>query len=321
MTTNRNQIVGSGVGRACVRWRNPIAIRTPSCISGVPGTAHSWKIIGGRSRTLTWGGTPVRLTANNGQGGNPKFVAERVPISRGHIFVRFADDQLILLKSPRATERVRDSMTRFIEDELKLKVNREKTEVGSLRSLKFLGFKLTRTKEGTGIAIHPKAIKKFKKRVIAITKRNRGVSLERVLSELKSYMKGWIGYFGVCPSDNTLKMLDDWVRRRVRQYAYKQWKTKYNRVRNLKRLCPKYFRASDGAVLLEWTKVCWGVVRSNSYWHAVRNPAVHQAMSNSWLKEQGMFYLLDDWSAVKERWTNRRMPQGKSGGVRGQPTD
>ena len=116
---------------------------------------------------------------------------------RGHVFVRSADDQLILLKSPRATERVRDSMTRFIEDELKLKVNSDKTETGSLRRLKFLGFKLTRTKEGTGITIHQKAIKKFKRRIIAITKRNRGVSLERVPSELKSYMKGWIGYFGV----------------------------------------------------------------------------------------------------------------------------
>lgn len=226
---------------------------------------------------------------------------------RGHVFVRFADDQLILLKSPRATERVRDSMTRFIEDELKLKVNREKTETGSLRSLKFLGFKLTRTKEGTGIAIHPKAIRKFRKKVVAITKRNRGISLGRMLSELRAYMRGWIGYFGACSSDNTVKKLDEWVRRRVRQYIYKQWKKKYNRVRNLKRLCPKYLRAPDGAVPLEWTKMCWGVVRSNSYWHAVKNPAVHQAMSNSWLREQGMYFLMDDWSAVKERWANRRM--------------
>jgi RNA-directed DNA polymerase len=240
---------------------------------------------------------------------------------RGHIFCRFADDQLILLKSPRATERVRDSMIRFIEEELKLKVNREKTETGSLRHLKFLGFKITRTKKGTGIAIHPKALSKFKKRVIAITKRNRGISVEGMLSELNSYTKGWIGYFGACSSDYAIKTLDEWMRRRVRQYIYKQWKKKYNRVRNLKRLCPDYLRTPVGSVTIEWVKMCWGAVRTDSYWHAAKSKAISQALTKRYLKGQGMYFLMDGWSAVQERWTNRRLLRGLAGGVRGQPGD
>ena len=108
--------------------------------------------------------------------------------SRGLHFVRFADDSLIMVRSPKAAERVCESVTRFMEDGPKLKVNRDKTEIGSPKSLKFLGFKLARTKRGTGLTPHPKSIKRFKKRVRALTKRNRGVSVERMLGESASYI-------------------------------------------------------------------------------------------------------------------------------------
>lgn len=239
--------------------------------------------------------------------------------SRGLLFCRFADDSLILVRSRRAAERVRDSVTKFLEKDLKLKVNREKTEIGSPKTLKFLGFKLSRTSSGTGLTPHQKSIRKFKKTVRRITKRNRGVSLDVLLKELRLYMKGWIGYYGATNSDNKIKGLDEWVRRRVRQYIYKQWKNKYTRVRNLISMCPPYMRTPDGSPIISWVKQCWGVVRSNSYWHAVKNRVVHTALSNPWLKERGMFFLMDDWKAVKERWTTRRMPSGTYGGVRGQP--
>ena len=132
-------------------------------------------------------------------------------------------------------------------------------------------------------------------------------------------MKGWIGYYGATTSSNRFKELDEWVRRRVRQFIFKKWKNKYTRVRNLMALCPPYWQMPNGRPTLEWVQQCWGAVRSDSYWQAVKHSAVHKSMNNSWLKGQGMFFLMDDWEAVKERWTNRRMPSGTYGGVRGQP--
>lgn len=240
---------------------------------------------------------------------------------RGLAYTRFADDTLILVKTKRSAERVCQSMTNYIEKNLKLKVNREKTEIGSPKTLKYLGFKLVRVSSGTGLTPHRKSIIKFRKRIITITKRNRGVSADRVPSELKSYMKGWISYYGATTSNNQIKRLDEWVRRRVRQYVYKQWKNRYTRVRNLTSLCPKYMLCPDGKPVTEWVKGCWGTTKTNSYWHAVKNKIVHEAMSNKWLKSKGMYFMMDDWEAVKERWTNRRMPSGMYGGLRGQPAE
>ena len=240
--------------------------------------------------------------------------------SRGLPFVRFADDSLIMVRSPRAAERVCESVTRFIEGELKLKVNREKTEIGSPRTLKFLGFKLARTKKGTGLTPHPKSIKRFKKRVRALTKRNRGVSVERMLGELASYMRGWIGYFGATTSDNVIKVLDEWVRRRVRQYILKSWKKRYNKFRRLRSLCPEYFRMPDGSVAMEWVHSCWACAMDGSPWHASSRKASQAGLTKRKLADMGMYYMMDDWKAVEERWTNRRLPsRGTTGGVRGQP--
>lgn len=215
--------------------------------------------------------------------------------ARGLHFCRYADDSLILVRTPRAAERVCESVTRFIEGKLKLRVNREKTEIGSPRNLKFLGFKLTRVQAGTGLTPHPKAVRKFKKRVRAITKRNRGVSFETMLRELASYMRGWIGYFGATTSDNLIRRLDEWVRRRVRQYLFKQWKRKYRRFRALRALCPEFYKAPDGSVTLDWVKLCWACAKQDSYWHASDSPAMKMGASNSWLREQGMFFLMDGW--------------------------
>lgn len=236
---------------------------------------------------------------------------------RGLAFVRFADDTLILVRTRRSAERVCQSMTNYIEKNLKLKVNREKTEIGSPKTLKYLGFKLVRTSSGTGLTPHGKSVAKFRKRVIAITKRNRGVSSERMLSELKSYMKGWISYYGATTSSKRIERLDEWARRRVRQYIYKQWKNRYTRVCNLKPLCPRYMLTPDGKPTLDWVKMCWAATKTNSYWHAVMNRTIHNAMSNEWLRSEGMYFMMDDWEAIKERWASRRMPFGTYGGVRG----
>lgn len=219
--------------------------------------------------------------------------------ARGLRFCRYADDSLILVRTPRAAERVCESVTRFIEKELKLRVNREKTEIGSPRSLKFLGFKLTRVSGGTGITPHRKSVVKFKKRIRQITKRNRGISLETMLKELETYMRGWISYYGATTSDNLFKQLDMWIRRRVRQFIFKQWKKRYKRFRALKALCPAYLRMPDDSVSLEWVKLCWSGAMQDSYWHASNNPAVKKGLSNMWLSEHGLYSLVEGWTARK----------------------
>lgn len=216
--------------------------------------------------------------------------------ARGLHFCRYADDSLIMVRTPRAAERVCESVTRYIEEELKLRVNREKTEIGSPRNMKFLGFKLTRVKDGIGLTPHPKAVAKFKRKVIAITKRNRGVSFEQVIEELNQYTRGWMGYFGITSSDNLFKKLDEWIRRRVRQFLFKSWKKRYNRFRKLKSLCPEQWKCPDGSITLDWVRACWSTAMRGSYWQASNTLAMKQGVSNRWLSNQGMYFLVNGWN-------------------------
>ena len=133
----------------------------------------------------------------------------------------------------------------------------------------------------------------------AITKRNRGISFEQVVGELNLYLKGWLGYYGAVSSANTFISLDGWIRRRLRQYVFKQWKKSYNRFRRLKALCPAYFRCPDDSITLDWVRLCWACAKTDSYWRAANNPAIKQGLSNRWFAEQGLYSLADGWN---ERW-------------------
>ena len=221
------------------------------------------------------------------------------------------------MKTLRAGERVCESVTKYLENDLKLKVNREKTHVGSPRNYPFLGFILTRKVKGSGIRPHSSKVKAFKKRVREITKRNRGRQFELILDELNRYLRGWFNYYGLTTSDELVVVLDGWIRRRLRQYIIKQWKRKYTIVRNLKQRCPPSFQCPDGSVSMQWTYMTWGVVKHDGWWQRSNSPAVQQALSNRWFREQGLYTLSDNWDKVKERWFNRRVPNGMHGGVRG----
>ena len=161
-----------------------------------------------------------------------------------------------------------------------------------------------------------KSIKRFKDTVRRITKRNRGRSLGQILAELRTYMRGWIGYFGIA-SPYQIRDLDGWVRRRVRQYILKQWKRKYTKFSNLYGLCPERYRFPDGTPSLYWKRGCWGVAKMAGYWGPSGSPLVVKAMGNEWLRNQGMYFMLDDLKKVKERCLNRPLPEGTVGGVRG----
>jgi RNA-directed DNA polymerase len=142
---------------------------------------------------------------------------------RQHRFVRYADDCNIYVASERAGKRVMQSVTRFIQRRLKLKVNEAKSAVARPQERKFLGFSFT----GGAVVkrrIAPKALLRCKQRVRELTRRTQGISVEQRTKELTSYLRGWKSYFGYCQTPSVLQGLDQWIRRRLRSVIWKQWK-------------------------------------------------------------------------------------------------
>ena len=136
--------------------------------------------------------------------------------------MRYADDCNIYVRSRRAGERVKRSITCFITRRLKLKVNEQKSAVARPVERKFLGFSFTLREAKRRIAA--KAIVRFKQKVRVLTSRTRGISMERMAKELANYLRGWKGYFGFCETPSVLESLDQWTRRRLRSVIWKQWK-------------------------------------------------------------------------------------------------
>ena len=150
-----------------------------------------------KSGVLT-NGLLTKTTEGTPQGGNLSPLLSNIYLtsfdrlleSRGHKFVRYADDCNIYVKSARAAERVMESCIKYLEKKLKLRVNREKSKIGSPSRVKFLGFSFYKTKKRTGIRPHQKTINRFKDRVRQITSRSRGRSIGQVLRELKVFTTG-----------------------------------------------------------------------------------------------------------------------------------
>ncbi|WP_454625008.1 group II intron reverse transcriptase/maturase [Bradyrhizobium cenepequi] len=153
---------------------------------------------------------------------------------RGHRFVRYADDCNIYVRSQKAGERVMAGIEKFLEKRLKLKVNKVKSAVAKPSVRKFLGFSFTGGKEPRR-RIAPQAAARFKARARELTRRMGGRSLARVIKELSIYLSGWRGYFGFCQTPSVLRALDEWIRRRLRAIAWKQWKRGPARFAELRR--------------------------------------------------------------------------------------
>jgi RNA-directed DNA polymerase len=142
---------------------------------------------------------------------------------RGLRFARYADDCNVYVRSRRAGDRVMESLKRFLITKLKLKVNEQKSAVARPWERKFLGFSFT----NAGVPkrrIARQAVDRFKGRIRELTRRTRGVSIERMATELSRYLRGWIGYFGKCQTPSVLQSLEEWTRRRLRSVIWKQWK-------------------------------------------------------------------------------------------------
>src|SRR5919201_6874668 len=145
-----------------------------------------------------------------------------------------ADDCNIYVRSQKAGQRVMAGIEKFLAKRLKLKVNKAKSAVAKPSVRKFLGFSFTGGKQPRR-RIAPQAVARFKARVRELTRRTCGKSLSQVAKELSTYLVGWRGYFGFCQTPSVLRALDEWIRRRLRAIAWKQWKRGRTRFAQLRR--------------------------------------------------------------------------------------
>jgi len=154
---------------------------------------------------------------------------------RGLQFVRFADDCVIYVKSKRAGDRVKESITRFISRKLKLKVNETKSGVIQPGYSKYLGFGFTHHKAAPKIRIHSKSLQRFRRRVRELTQRTRGRSIGQIVWKLNEYLRGWWAYFSLNEAPTAVRTLNAWILRRLRAYIWKQWKLPKTKLRELRK--------------------------------------------------------------------------------------
>ena len=197
---------------------------------------------------------------------------------RGHDFCRYADDCNIYVGSKKAGERVMESLIKFIEQKLKLKVNRKKSGVRHCSTAKFLGYTLL---PGGNVRVSDVSIKRFKDKVREITKRNRGVKFEQVIRELNTVITGWTNYFHLANRWlSTIRDIDGWIRRKLRCYRLKQLGRKYT-----------IFKFLRGLGIPENTS--WNVVMySGGWWNMSKKRAVGKAMGITWFAQLGLQSVL-----------------------------
>ena len=195
---------------------------------------------------------------------------------RGHCFVRYADDFSIYVRSQKAGERVKKSISTFITSKLKLKVNEQKSTVCEVNKTVLLGH--TILKDGN-LIIAKENVERLKTSIRKITKRNRGVSFERIILELNSKLRGWFEYFKHAKNKGLFRGLDAWIRRKLRCFRIKQTKRTIGLVRFLKKQGIETYQS-------------WIIALSGKgWWRKSAAPQIHQAMNNSWFIEQKLFNL------------------------------
>ena len=197
---------------------------------------------------------------------------------RGVPCIRYADDIVLLAKSERAAERLLESSTKYLEETLKLKVNREKSRtvsVFAIRNFKFLGFCYGKNGKGIYIRVHGKSWKKAKEKLRRITSRSRCGSIVQTMEKIKVYMRGWLNYYGIADMKNNIESLNGWLYRRIRMCIWKQWKQPRTRMRKLIGLGVD----SHYAATIAYDR--------KGYWFNAGNKAVNWALSKERLIIQG----------------------------------
>jgi RNA-directed DNA polymerase len=205
--------------------------------------------------------------------------------ARAHAFIRYADDISVYVKSEKAAQRVKESTTEYLEKELKLRVNREKSKVSEAQVSTLLGFSFYRDKEGWGIKIAPKSLKRIKEKIRAKTKRNDPSNTGEKIKKLEAIIEGWVNYFRIARAKSAMQKLDEMVRCRLRTGIWKQWKRPRTRIRNLRKLGASQRNAE------KWGNLSWG------YYRMAHHHALQTTVTNVRLQRLGYvgFYNYYYW--------------------------
>jgi len=194
---------------------------------------------------------------------------------RGHSFVRYADDVSLYVGSEKAARRVMEGISEHIEKKLKLRVNREKTQVSQAQQSNLLGFSFYRSKGQWETRIAPKSLKRIKEKIRAKTKRNDPSNTEEKIKRLEAMIEGWVNYFRIARAKSVMQGLDEMVRHRIRSGKWKQWKGPWTRIRNLRKLGASQRNAE------RWGNSSWGCYRMGNH------PAMSTTLTNKRLQLMG----------------------------------
>ncbi|WP_141502184.1 group II intron reverse transcriptase/maturase [Paenibacillus luteus] len=204
-------------------------------------------------------------------------------------FVRYADDCNIYVKTWKAGHRVMKSVTSFIEERLKLKVNREKSAVNRPWKRKFLGFTFSWDKKNPRIRIAKPSLERVKAKIKAITSRSKSIPIEMRVKELNQYLTGWCGYYALTDTKSVFQELEEWTRRRLRMCVWKQWKLPKTKVRKLMSLGVPKQKAYE-----------WGNSRKK-YWRIANSPILHRSLDNQYWSSLGLRSLSDRYKQLRNR--------------------
>lgn len=210
--------------------------------------------------------------------------------NRGVKVIRYADDIVLLAKSQRATERLLETSTRYLEGKLKLTVNKEKSKTVSVvafQNFKFLGFAMGRGKDGYFIRAHAKSLKKAKQKLKELTSRSQGRNVRAVMKKVQIYMTGWLAYFGIARMKNTIAEWNGWLRRRIRMYIWKQWKKPKTRAQNLIKLGMEPWKAYRN-----------GNTRKG-YWAVAGSGILNTTITDKRLAQAGYFDILAKYESLQ----------------------
>lgn len=205
---------------------------------------------------------------------------------RGLRFVRYADDCNIYVKSRKAGQRVMKSVSYFIEQRLKLKVNTEKSAVDRPWKRKFLGFSFTAS-QAPKIRIAKESLNRAKQRIRELTARSKPIPMEYRIEDLNEYLTGWCGYFALADTPSVFIHLDEWIRRRLRMCLWKEWKLPRTKIKRLISLGIPKGKAFE-----------WGNSRKK-YWRIACSPILHRALHNTYWKSQGLKNLADRYTHLR----------------------
>jgi len=207
---------------------------------------------------------------------------------RGHKFARYADDCNIYVKSQRAGERVKQSITDFLEERLRLKVNQTKSAVDRPWKRKFLGYSMT---NGTlpRLKVAERSVERLKDKLREMFRKGRGRNIGKVIEELNVALRGWIQYFKLAEVKNIFEELDQWIRRKLRCIKWRQWKRVYTRAKNLMKRGLEEARA--------WISATNG---RGPWWNA---GAAHmnEAFKKSYFDKLGLVSLLDTILVIRNQ--------------------